>query len=159
MGGILMVGLKQAWKNYWRGYVDFTGNATRAEFWWLTLINSVLAFVFGWIPVVVIAIITYRENGNGFSQMIGWLLPVGAFFLYKIATLLPDLALNARRWQDAGFRLWHWLVVGAVGIIVYLTESFTEAQGGTINTVALIALVLLGLLSFVVSLLPSRRQN
>lgn len=93
-----MVGLKQAWKNYWRGYVDFTGNATRAEFWWLTLINSVLTFVFGWVPVVAIAIMTYRENGNGFSHMIGWLLPVGAFFLYKIATLLPDLALNARRW-------------------------------------------------------------
>lgn len=154
-----MVGLKQAWKNYWRGYVDFTGNATRAEFWWLTLINSVLTFVFGWIPVVAIAIMTYRQNGNGFSHMIGWLLPVGAFFLYKIATLLPDLALNARRWQDTGFRLWHWLVVGALGIIVYLTESFTEAQGGTINTLALIGLVLLGLLSFVVALLPSRRQS
>lgn len=154
-----MVGLKQAWKNYWRGYVDFTGNATRAEFWWLTLINSVLTFVFGWIPVVAIAIMTYRENGNGFSHMIGWLLPVGAFFLYKITTLLPDLALNARRWQDAGFRLWHWLVVGAIGIIVYLTESFTESNGGTINTLALIGLVLLGLLIFVVALLPSRRQS
>ena len=32
-----------AYKNFFKGYVDFSGRSTRAEYWWIYLTNLVLA--------------------------------------------------------------------------------------------------------------------
>lgn len=36
----------QAFKDYFRGYVDFKGRTTRAGYWWMTLVLSILALIF-----------------------------------------------------------------------------------------------------------------
>lgn len=35
-----------AYKNFFKGYVDFSGRSTRAEYWWIYLTNLILAFFF-----------------------------------------------------------------------------------------------------------------
>ena len=32
----------QAYKNFFKGYADFTGRSTRSDFWWVWLMNSIL---------------------------------------------------------------------------------------------------------------------
>lgn len=55
-----MITMGQAWKNYWKQYVGFKGQATRAEYWWMQLINGIIAIV-----VFILAAIT------GFSIIAG----------------------------------------------------------------------------------------
>ena len=31
-----------AYKNFFKGYVDFTGRSTRSEYWWVWLVNNIL---------------------------------------------------------------------------------------------------------------------
>jgi len=83
-------------------YADFTGRAKRPEFWWYTL------FIF----LVSIA-----------TRIVG----ESAAALVSVATLLPSLAVGARRLHDTNRSGWHqlwWLVpvVGWIIMIVFLAE-------------------------------------
>ena len=31
-----------AYKNFWKGYLNFSGRSTRPEFWWVWLLNMVI---------------------------------------------------------------------------------------------------------------------
>lgn len=76
-------------------YAEFTGRATRAEFWWFTL------FV-----VLVTGALTYLSESLG---------AVGL-----IALLLPFLAAGTRRLRDSGQNVWWelFILVPVAGIIV-----------------------------------------
>ncbi|MBC6498066.1 ribose-5-phosphate isomerase A [Weissella confusa] len=46
----------QAFINFWKGYVNFTGRSTRAEFWWMRLWSTIIFFV--WLILFVIALVS-----------------------------------------------------------------------------------------------------
>jgi DNA-binding CsgD family transcriptional regulator len=91
-------------------YADFTGRASRPEFWWFTLFILLSASAF-----------TYISETAG--------------SIYSIATLLPFLAVGARLLRDSGNNPW-WLfgLLIPVGGIILLgfywaappVKSFTE---------------------------------
>ena len=33
-------------KNFFKGYVDFSGRSTRADYWWIWLVNLILSIPF-----------------------------------------------------------------------------------------------------------------
>lgn len=37
---------KQAWVDFWKGYVDFGGRSTRAGYWWIQLLIYLLIVCF-----------------------------------------------------------------------------------------------------------------
>jgi DNA-binding CsgD family transcriptional regulator/uncharacterized membrane protein YhaH (DUF805 family) len=78
-------------------YADFTGQATRAEFWWFALFVTLVA-----------GALMYLSE------------PVSNVFL--VATLLPLLAVGTRRLHDIGRSGWWWLFALApiAGIVVLL---------------------------------------
>jgi uncharacterized membrane protein YhaH (DUF805 family) len=83
-------------------YVDFNGVASRSEFWWFILF------------LVIVGVVL-----NIVDQTMG--TPVlGAIF--SLATILPQLAVGARRLHDTGRSGWWWLIVliPLVGIIVLI---------------------------------------
>ena len=43
----------QAWKDFWKGYVDFKGISTRAGFWWAMLDYFIINFVWNIINSIV----------------------------------------------------------------------------------------------------------
>ena len=51
-----MVTMWQAFINFWKGYVNFTGRSTRAEFWWMRLWSTIIFFV--WLILFVIALVS-----------------------------------------------------------------------------------------------------
>ncbi|HVL76186.1 MAG TPA: DUF805 domain-containing protein [Noviherbaspirillum sp.] len=83
-------------------YADFTGRATRSEYWWFFLF-----VVLGSIAAGAIADVVH--------------------LLFMLATLLPSLAAAARRLHDTGRSGWLLLIgfipiVGALVLIYFLVQ-------------------------------------
>ena len=87
-----------AYKNFWKGYVNFTGRSTRPEFWWVWLLNMVIFF-----PVYY-SLFTGLEFDNP-------IINIALFSMYIILLLVefvPLLALIVRRLRDVGI---HWAYI------------------------------------------------
>ena len=124
-----------AYKNFFKGYVDFAGRSTRSDYWWVFLGNMILYIPF---------FLTYG-NALANSRNEGALITLGfiaiIYFIFGLALFLPGLALTVRRLRDAGF---HWALifvafvpfVGSIALLVLLamptkeeaTPAISEAQ-------------------------------
>ena len=99
----------EAIKTVFRKYAEFTGRATRAEFWWWTLFNLLVAGALNFFNVIRIG-----ENAYLGSLLAG---------VWGIAVLLPSLAVAVRRLRDAGHS-WanlFFILVPIAGIVVLAT--------------------------------------
>jgi uncharacterized membrane protein YhaH (DUF805 family) len=82
---------QQAVQTCFSKYVDFSGRASRSEYWWFVLAYVILAIVGGFIHHIVYAIVI-------------------------LAFLLPMLAAGARRLHDVGKSGW-WLLLGLIPLV------------------------------------------
>jgi uncharacterized membrane protein YhaH (DUF805 family) len=98
------VNFQEAVARGFRGYFDFTGRATMAEFWWF--------FLFVWIvwPSAVMAELWF----GGGSGIIVWSTIIGL--------ALPSLAVSVRRLHDTNRSGW-WVLMNLIpfGVLVLLT--------------------------------------
>ena len=83
-------------------YADFTGPASRSEFWWWVLFTT----------LVSAAVDTAADAVFGDNSTLG--------ALWFLAVLLPSLAVLVRRLRDAGFGWGHafWLLLPFAGVII-----------------------------------------
>ena len=87
------INMIDAVKLYFKNYFNFTGRASRSEYWW-----AYLAYV-----IVVVVIMT----AEGLAMGIDYAVEGGvASNLFTLATLIGWLSLNARRLQDRGHTGW-----------------------------------------------------
>jgi uncharacterized membrane protein YhaH (DUF805 family) len=93
-------------------YIDFTGRATRTEYWMFALFNVIVS--------IALSIIGYVVAGsNGQSALSS---------LYSLAVLLPSLGVSVRRLHDTNRSGW-WLliafvpVIGIIVLIVFLVQD------------------------------------
>ena len=96
----------QAFKTYFvdvlkKHYIDFSGRATRTQFWIFVLISLLVMVVLG------IAL--------GFVGSIGDTI----MKIFQLALLLPSLGISARRLRDGGFSPW-WLFLLLVPVLGWL---------------------------------------
>ena len=91
-----------------RKYAEFTGRATRAEFWWWALFNVLVVSALNLFNVIRIG-----ENAYLGSLLAG---------VWGIAVLLPSLAVAVRRLRDAGYGWGNlfFILVPIAGIIVLI---------------------------------------
>ena len=93
-------------------YFDFSGRATRTQFWMFALINFLVSIVLG-----IVAGIVLKQHANLIS------------IVYSLALLLPSLGIAARRLRDGGFTPWLLLlgfipVIGWIALIIlYIMPS------------------------------------
>ena len=121
-----------AYKNFFKGYVDFTGRSTRSEFWWVWLTNILLLIPFYSAYFNVI----FSEGSEGAFLALGGLAIV--YMIFGLALILPMLALTVRRLRDAGF---HWAlifvhfipVVGGIALLVLLAMPTKEVEVVILN--------------------------
>ena len=99
----------EAIQTVFRKYAEFTGRATRAEFWWWALFNVLVAGALNFFNVIRIG-----DNAYLGSLLAG---------LWGVAVLLPNLAVTVRRLRDAGYGWGHlfWVLVPIAGIFVLIT--------------------------------------
>lgn len=101
-----------------RRYADFSGRARRREYWMFTLITTIISA--GLVVIDRQTGMTAGPGGSGFADQVGVLTTV-----YYLATLLPTLAVGARRLHDQGLTGWLQLIVvipllGWVALIVLM---------------------------------------
>ena len=108
-----------AYKNFFKGYVDFEGRSTRSEYWWVWLTNILLL-----IPLYSAYFnAIFSEGSEGAFLALGGLSII--YMIFGLALFLPWLALTVRRPRDAGF---HWALifitfipwVGSIALLVLL---------------------------------------
>ena len=103
-------------------YYDFKGRSTRSEYWWW-LLFVVLAGIA--LTIVDMGIGTFDyESGDGLLSG-----------LFKLATLIPGLALGARRLHDINKSAW-WLLMWLsflliIPVIVLLVWAARQGDNGT----------------------------
>ncbi|KXT84523.1 hypothetical protein STRDD11_00914 [Streptococcus sp. DD11] len=111
-----------AYKKFWKGYVDFTGRSTRSDYWFAVLAN-VLLFILFYAVLGILAVIDVSANqGASNFGIITSLILLTAVTVYIIAALLPSLAIRIRRLRDGGY---HWacmflILIPGIGSIILL---------------------------------------
>lgn len=115
--------LSAAFTRFWKKYARFDGRASRSEYWWWVLANAIVIIVLYLLLLVLgLAGATTDQNGNSVP---GPGLAVGVFLLaaWGLATLVPGIALSARRLHDVNLSGWFLLLVlipslGGIAIFV-----------------------------------------
>lgn len=153
-----MVSMGEAFKLFWKRYVDFTGKSTRAEYWWMALWAFIVYTVLGLLLLIAgggtvwAAFSNPAEAGQIFSAAAGAavvMVIIGVLmFLLTLAVLVPTIALLIRRFRDAGLATWAaWTVFG----VNVLFNVVVETNNGFVNFLVSIW----GILIFVIVLLPT----
>jgi uncharacterized membrane protein YhaH (DUF805 family) len=106
-----MVSFGEAISLAFKNYINFSGRATRAEYWWWCLFL---------VLTEVVLSITDSITGIGALQNI-----------FNLATFIPGLALGARRLHDIGKSgwwqlLWFAIIVGWIILIVWHIRPGTD---------------------------------
>ncbi|CAN5260685.1 hypothetical protein BH11ACT4_BH11ACT4_13720 [soil metagenome] len=116
-------------KTVFRKYAEFTGRATRPEFWWFTLFSFLVSAALSSLNVYTTSFNMLSASSTSNTLTVGSSLAG----LWSIAVLLPSLAVAVRRLRDAGY---HWTqlfwvllpIAGAIVLIVRLTEPSRPAD-------------------------------
>ncbi|MGX7245539.1 DUF805 domain-containing protein [Enterococcus quebecensis] len=127
------VSFVQSLKDYFIGYVDFKGRTTRAGYWWVTLILSIISFALltSFLTKIISAIIAISNYESDYDYLLESQLrdvfadSVGLLILLVVlglATFLPTLAMTVRRYRDAGLRGRGTLTIYIIFIICGMTN-------------------------------------
>ena len=121
-----------AYKNFFKGYVDFTGRSKRSEYWWIWLTNMILLVPF---YSAYFKALANPRNETALMALGGIAI---IYMIFGLALMLPMLALTVRRLRDAGF---HWALifvifipmVGPLVLLVLLAMPTKQVEVVTIN--------------------------
>ena len=121
-----------AYKNFFKGYVDFTGRSTRSEYWWIWLTNMILLVPF---YSAYFKVLANPRNETALMALGGIAI---IYMIFGLALFLPGLALTVRRLRDAGF---HWALifvifipmVGPLALLVLLAMPTKQVEVVTVN--------------------------
>lgn len=129
----------QAWNRFWRKYADFSGRASRSEFWfaylWFFILMFGSYFVFAILFAVVASIGSAVDgsSGNGAAYGIGAGV-IGLLWLAGfIAAMIPMISVAVRRLHDAGYPGYYYFMgfiplVGGILLLVYFASE-SRPQG------------------------------
>ena len=135
----------EAIKSVFSKYATFSGRARRSEFWYFFLLNFIICFVLGFIPVL--------------SWVSG---------LWSLAILIPFVAVTVRRFHDIGKSGWYYLVplipaLAYTGYLVYYVMKTVKEVGVydmdaiarhiTDHPSGILAIVVLGLLTIITTII------
>ena len=140
-------------------YADFSGRATRAEFWWFMLFVVILYVVLSFVFVGSISGLA-SSGTDPTAAMLGMFGAAGIFMvLFWLAILIPTLAVQTRRLHDTGRSGW-WLVgfyaLYVVYMLLVLVTGFSEDTANPDQSLGVVAgamIVALGFLIYSVVLL------
>ncbi|MHC5252714.1 DUF805 domain-containing protein [Listeria kieliensis] len=106
------MGFLEAYKSFWRNYANFSGRASRSEYWFNILWTGIIAIAYYIIALVfgLSAVLAFASTGgSGLSNVIalGPILFIGlVFWLYALAIIVPSVSLIVRRIRDTGRSPW-----------------------------------------------------
>ncbi|OFP46104.1 hypothetical protein HMPREF2987_01075 [Streptococcus sp. HMSC067H01] len=116
----------QAYKNFFKGYADFTGRSTRSDFWWVWLMNHIL-----FLPLYIFWFQMALKDAGGTDPILGVAI-ISVYMILAIVLFTPSLAVKVRRLRDAGFH-WafiflHFVPMGGIALLVLLAMPTKEVE-------------------------------
>ncbi|MBT2550362.1 DUF805 domain-containing protein [Arthrobacter sp. ISL-65] len=127
-------------RRFFKKYATFSGRASRSEYWWWALAALVIDIIINIITAVGGATgATVAANGTavpGPGAVVGYVL----LGIWALGTIVPSLALTARRLHDVNLSGWLVLLVlvpflGALALLV-LTILPSKPEGQRFDTPA-----------------------
>jgi len=106
----------EAYKKFWKGYVDFEGRSTRSDYWFVYLVNVLITFAYFLLQAVFGGLVAVTDSS--FLAVISLILLL-IFFAYSIAAFLPSIALTVRRLRDAGYN-WPYIFVAFIPFVGWI---------------------------------------
>ena len=102
-------------------YADFTGRATRSEYWYFVLFYLLLSAGL----MIVDALLGWFNSELGIGVLSG---------IYTLALMIPSLSVTVRRLHDTGRSAW-WLLVGLIPIVggIVLLVFFVQDSQDAVN--------------------------
>lgn len=113
----------EAVARYWKKYARFDGRASRSEYWWWALANALVVVVLVIITLLGSLVGSTIDAEGSFSPGPGIALGILLLIAWWLATLIPGLALGARRLHDAdlsGLLLLLLLVPNLGGLAIFV---------------------------------------
>lgn len=86
--------MREAFLRFWKKALDFKGRTSRSEFWWWMLCDLLIIIA----ASLAIAALYGSIGGSGFPIAIFGKFPL----IWKMATIIPFIALSIRRLHDCG---------------------------------------------------------
>mgnify|MGYP000984149216 FL=1 len=109
-----------------KNFAEFSGRATRREYWMFQLAGILFSFVFSFAVVILSGVLSLIDES---------LVIVAMFlsYLYPLAILIPSLGILVRRLHDTGRSGWMILLglIPFVGPIVLFIFTLLDSQPGT----------------------------
>lgn len=109
----------------WKKYIDFSGRASRKEFWTFYLINAAVVIL---VSAIYSPGLVHHPMGMGvYSASASNFL-----FAFFVVAVVPTLAVIVRRLHDTGRRGW-WVLLGFVPVIgglILLILLLFESEAG-----------------------------
>ena len=125
-----------AYKNFFKGYAEFTGRSTRPDYWWVWLGNFILSIPFWVIYIYTVYLSAVMDSVSDSASeaafMIFGLVAI-IYVVFYLAILVPTIALTVRRLRDAGF---HWALifvafipmVGGIALLILFAMPTKETE-------------------------------
>ena len=143
---IQQMDMRKAAKLFFTNYFDFSGRASRGEFWWAYLAFFIVSIILAIVDAVIGGIIF------GFTKS-EFLLNNGFFSnIFSLVTFIGWISLTSRRLQDNGHSGWWQLAYFSIIPTIFLWVFFISDDGNpvllsfsiisTIITLALYILIL-----------------
>ncbi|WP_375400890.1 DUF805 domain-containing protein [uncultured Amnibacterium sp.] len=115
----------QAFTRFWRKYATFSGRASLSEFWWAYLANALIGIVAVVVTGATGAVVDALDGATGGQGIVTglWVVLTLIVLLGGLALILPNLAVQARRFHDAdksALLLLLWLIpyVGFIPVLI-----------------------------------------
>ena len=114
-------------KTVFRKYAEFTGRASRPEFWWFTLFSVLVAAALNSLNVYTTSGSLLAMNATTSTITVGSSLAG----LWSVVILLPSLAVTVRRLRDAGhdWKEIFWILLPIAGAIVLIVRLADPSVG------------------------------
>ena len=139
-------------------YFDFSGRASRGEFWWAYLAFFIVSIILAIVDGVIVGMIFGFTDNELLSITESEFLSSNGFFsnIFSLATFIGWISLTSRRLQDNGHSGWWQLAYFSIIPTIILWVFFISADGNpvllsfsiifTIITLALYILILVWLI-------------
>ena len=155
---IQQMDMTKAAKLFFTNYFDFSGRASRGEFWWAYLAFFIVSTILFVVDGVIVGMIFGFTDNELLSITENEFLSTNGFFsnIFSLVTFIGWISLTSRRLQDNGHSGWWQLAYFSIIPTIFLWVFFISADENpvllsfsiisTIITLALYILILVWLI-------------
>ncbi|ATH61957.1 MULTISPECIES: DUF805 domain-containing protein [Staphylococcus] len=148
------VGFKASFKLYWSNYFNFKGRSRRSEYWFMQLWHLIFMC-----PGIILLIIGAIGLTIGISSgQSTTALSIGVFSLvisvlylaiYSLVTIIPNLAILARRFHDTSRTMWIPMIGFGIAVFLNIFNWVVNATGHSENGWLLLIYWLITIISWI----------